>query len=60
MIMDDEKWFFLAYDYQIDSDTLQDPMPRICIQPVVESPDTWPEKCAEKRQETSDPFGTCG
>ena len=27
----------IAYDYQIDSDTLQDEMPRICIQPVVEN-----------------------
>ena len=32
-----EKWLNDSYDYQIDSDTLADQMPRICIQPVVEN-----------------------
>ena len=36
-VMDVRNGSTIAYDYQIDSDTLQDPMPRICIQPVVEN-----------------------
>lgn len=36
-VMDVRNGSSIAYDYQIDSDTLQDPMPRICIQPVVEN-----------------------
>ena len=36
-VMDVRNGSAVAYDYQIDSDTLQDPMPRICIQPVVEN-----------------------
>lgn len=36
-VMDIRNGSTIAYDYQIDSDTLQDPMPRICIQPVVEN-----------------------
>lgn len=27
----------ISYDYQIDSETLQDRLPRICLQPVVEN-----------------------
>ena len=36
-VMDVRNGSTIAYDYQIDSDTLQDLMPRICIQPVVEN-----------------------
>ena len=36
-VMDVRNGSAIAYDYQIDSDTLQDEMPRICIQPVVEN-----------------------
>ena len=36
-VMDVRNGSAIAYDYQIDSDTLQDQMPRICIQPVVEN-----------------------
>lgn len=36
-VMDVRNGSTIAYDYQIDSYTLQDPMPRICIQPVVEN-----------------------
>ena len=36
-VMDVRNGSTIAYDYQIDSDTLQDSMPRICIQPVVEN-----------------------
>lgn len=36
-VMDVRNGSTIAYDYQIDSDTLQNPMPRICIQPVVEN-----------------------
>ena len=36
-VMDVRNGSTIAYDYQIDSDTLADQMPRICIQPVVEN-----------------------
>ena len=36
-VMDMRNGSTIAYDYQIDSDTLADQMPRICIQPVVEN-----------------------
>ncbi|MDO4308849.1 MAG: histidine kinase [Eubacteriales bacterium] len=36
-VMDVRNGFSVAYDYQIDSDTMQDSLPRICIQPVVEN-----------------------
>lgn len=36
-VMDVRNGSTIAYDYQIDSDTLQDQIPRICIQPVVEN-----------------------
>ena len=36
-VMDVRNGSTVAYDYQIDSNTLADQMPRICIQPVVEN-----------------------
>ncbi len=36
-VMDVRNGSSIAYEYQIDSDTLQDKMPRICLQPVVEN-----------------------
>ena len=36
-VMDVRNGSTVAYDYQIDSETLADQMPRICIQPVVEN-----------------------
>lgn len=36
-VMDVRNGSSIAYDYQIDSDTLSDKMPRICLQPVVEN-----------------------
>ena len=36
-VMDVRNGSTIAYDYQIDSDTLADQMPRICLQPVVEN-----------------------
>lgn len=36
-VMDVRNGSSIAYEYQIDSDTLQDSLPRICIQPVVEN-----------------------
>lgn len=36
-VMDVRNGSSIAYEYQIDSDTLQDCLPRICLQPVVEN-----------------------
>lgn len=36
-VMDVRNGSSVAYEYQIDSDTLQDSLPRICLQPVVEN-----------------------
>lgn len=36
-VMDVRNGSTIAYDYQIDSNTLQDQIPRICLQPVVEN-----------------------
>lgn len=36
-VMDVRNGATITYDYQIDSETLQDRLPRICLQPVVEN-----------------------
>lgn len=36
-VMDVRNGSSVAYDYQIDSDTLPDQLPRICLQPIVEN-----------------------
>lgn len=36
-VMDVRNGFSVAYEYQIDDDTLMDSLPRICLQPIVEN-----------------------
>lgn len=36
-VMDVRNGSSIAYEYQIDSDTLEDSLPRICLQPIVEN-----------------------